>query len=265
VTQGLELDVASPVATLWLDRENKRNAVSASMWAALPELARTATADHSIRVLVVRGKGDHFCAGADISELGTSLAADGAGQDYRATNARAEAAIRDAPVVTVAAIDGSCMGGGVQLALACDLRVATRRARIGITAGRLGISFPATSLERLVEVVGAGVARRLLVTAEVLGADDAKLLGLVDHVVDDDALDGAVTDLCGALVATSAVTQLAAKEMIAQLSRTGAVDVELAESWERASATSPDLIEGLTAFGERRAPLFGPRPGTSDH
>lgn len=258
---GLDLVVDGSLATLWLDRTDKRNAMSAAMWEALPSLVDRAARDPAVRVLLVRGRGDHFCAGADIAELGTSLATDTAAVAYRSLNAAAEAALASAPMPTVAVIDGACIGGGVQLALACDLRVCTTRARIGITAGRLGISFPAPSLERLVATVGAARARRLLLTAEVLDADDALRAGLVDDVVEPEQLDRALAACVADLVSVSAVTQLAAKEMIAELASLGRVPQDLARHWEAVAATGGDLREGLAAFEQRRAPAFGPRPG----
>jgi enoyl-CoA hydratase/carnithine racemase len=260
VTVGIELELDGPVARIWLDRPEKRNAMTAAMWAALPGLVDAAASDPAARVLVVGGRGEHFCAGADIEELGTALAADTHAVAYRTINARAEATLAAAPMATVAAIDGSCIGGGVQLALACDLRVCTTRASIGITAARLGITFPAPSLERLVATVGAAAARRLLLTAEVLDADDARRIGLVDAVVQPESLLVAIEATVASLLAVSSVTQLAAKEMAAEIIATGAVSDRLARSWEQIAATHGDLDEGLRAFAARRAPTFGPRP-----
>ncbi len=256
----LRLDVEGQVATLWIDRPKKRNAMSASMWASLPALLDEAAADLEVRVLVVRGTGAHFCAGADVAELGRGLAADAEGSTYRATNARAETALWATPLVTIAAIDGTCLGGGVQLALACDVRVATDRALLGITAARLGITYPATSLHRLVATVGAPAARRMVLSAEVLDAANAHRIGLVDRVVAPGELDATLAALTQHLLSLSAVTQLAAKEVVAAIERGGAVPHELGRTWERVAHAGDDLTEGLAAFGEKRAPSFGPRP-----
>jgi enoyl-CoA hydratase/carnithine racemase len=262
VSGKLRLEVTGPVATLWLDRPKKRNAMSAAMWTKLPALLEDAAQDRSVRVLVLRGVGEHFCAGADITELGQALASDADGTTYRATNARAETALWATPLITIAAIDGSCLGGGVQLALACDVRVATNRAQLGITAAKLGVTYPATSLHRLVATVGAPAARRMVLSAEVLDARNAHRIGLVDRVVDPAALDETCTALAGHLVSLSSVTQVAAKELVAAIERSGAVPHELGRTWERIAHASPDLAEGLEAFGARRAPHFGPRPET---
>ena len=260
MTGSLELLVEGRIATIWLDRADKRNAMSAAMWSALPGLVDAASKVPEVRVLVVRGRGEHFCAGADIAELGPALARDTEALAYRTLNASAEAALAGVAMPAIAAIDGSCIGGGVQLALACDLRIATSRTRIGITAARLGISFPAPSLERLVATVGAAAARRLLMTSAILDAPAARALGLLDEVVEPDSLGDAVSAACDGLVAVSSVTQLAAKEMTAAVAEVGRVPAELAERWEALAASSGDLREGLAAFLERRAPAFGPRP-----
>jgi enoyl-CoA hydratase/carnithine racemase len=261
VTDGIRLEVAGSTATLWIDREEKRNAMSAAMWTALPGLVAEAVAAPAVRVLVVRGCGAHFCAGADIEELGTALAADGA-VPYRTLNAEAERALATAHVPTVAAIDGSCMGGGVQLALACDLRIATSSARFSIPAGRLGITFPAPSLERLTSVVGVATARWLLFTSAVLDGAEACRVGLVQRCVSAERLEPALDELVASIVATSSVTQLAAKEMLAALAAGQEVPESLVATWEQRAAGSGDLREGLDAFVERRAPSFGPRmPG----
>ncbi|HEY8080584.1 MAG TPA: enoyl-CoA hydratase/isomerase family protein [Acidimicrobiales bacterium] len=264
MTVGIDLELDGPVGRIWLERPEKRNAMTAAMWAALPGLVDTAASDPAVRVLVVRGRGEHFCAGADIAELGTALAADTGAVAYRSLNATAEAALATAPIATVAAIDGSCIGGGVQLALACDLRVCTTRAAIGITAARLGISFPAPSLERLVATVGAAAARRLLMTAAVLDAAGAHHIGLVDAVVAPESLDDAVAATVAELLSVSSVTQLAAKEMVAEIAATGTVSDELARTWEQIAASHGDLDEGLRAFATRGVPAFGPRP-SRDH
>jgi enoyl-CoA hydratase/carnithine racemase len=259
----LELVVDGQLATIWLNRPEKRNAVTAAMWETLPTLLATVDDDPSIRVLAVRGRGEHFCAGADITELGRALAADTDELPYRSINARAEDALAGIGLPTVAVIDGSCVGGGVQLALACDIRIATDRARFGVTPGKLGITYPARSLERLVATVGPETARRLLYTAELVDAREASSLGLVDSVVDAGGLDEALDALTSALLATSAVTQVATKEMVDAIVRTGSVPRSLSDHWEGRSAAHGDVAEGLAAFASRRPPSFGPRPERS--
>lgn len=259
MTDCVRVTVEAPTATMWLDRPDKRNAITAAMWRDIPRLVDEVASMRDVAVLVVRGRGDHFCAGADIAGLGRSLARDDDMVPYRSLNEAAERSLAAAPLPTVAAIDGACIGGGVQLALACDIRVATARSRFGVTPAKLGITYPARSLERLVATVGAPMARRLLLTAELVDAAAALRCGLVTEVVADDGLDEAVVGLTAALAAASPVTQLAAKQMIDEAVRDGAVADATAARWEARAAAAGDLDAGLAAFAARTTPRFSPR------
>ena len=245
------------VATWWLDRPEARNAVNFEMWESLRDAALEANRDPQLRVVVIRGRGQHFSAGADIASLGRSLAADHDGSTYRAVNLEAERALATLRVPTVAAIEGFCVGGGVQIALACDLRIATPDATFGVTPARLGIAYPAAALQRLVAIAGYGLATELLLAGEMISALRAERSGLVQQTTDD--LDGTLTTMIDALRARSPFTQFATKQVLQAM--VDAVDVsDLGRAMELASLSSPDLDEGLTAFQEKRAPRFTHRP-----
>jgi len=226
------------------------------MWSQLRELALTAADDTSLRVVVIRGRHDNFSAGADIIGLGRSLAADHDGSQYRKTNAAAEEAVAALPCPVVAAIDGHCVGGGVQLAVACDLRIATPRARFAVTPAKLGISYPARALARLAATVGVAAAKELLLTATTVDADRAVAMGLVQQLVDD--LDSGVAALTATLVSMSGFTQMATKQILGSV--VSATIDELGTTLEQSSLRSEDLAEGLRAFAEKRSPIFGDRP-----
>ena len=246
-----------PVATIWLNRPAKRNAMTIAMWAAVGEAARDLATDDTVRVLVVRGAVDAFCAGADISGL-----RDEGGVSYAEVNAAAEQALAAFPKPTVAFIEGPCVGGGVQLAMACDLRIATTEATFGITPARLGILYPAPSLERVVAQVGASAAKLLFFTAELITAARAERIGLVDEALPAVEAAERLASLCGVLAGRSLFTQQASKEMIDAAHRHGAVDPELSAWWTAELAASEDQAEGVAAFLERRPPAFtwtGPR------
>ena len=245
------------VATWWLDRPEARNAVNFEMWESLRDAALEANRDPQLRVVVIRGRGQHFSAGADIASLGRSLAADHDGSTYRAVNLEAERALATLRVPTVAAIEGFCVGGGVQIALACDLRIATPDATFGVTPARLGIAYPAAALQRLVAIAGYGLATELLLAGEMISALRAERSGLVQQTTDD--LEGTLTTMIDSLRARSPFTQLATKQVLQAM--IDAVDVsDLGRAMELASLSSPDLDEGLTAFQEKRAPRFTHRP-----
>jgi enoyl-CoA hydratase/carnithine racemase len=257
VTVTVEPSRDGLVETWWLDRPEKRNAVTLAMWNNLIEQADRVARDQRVRVVVIRGRGNNFSAGADIDGLGRSLAGDDGTTNYRATNAAAERAVCGLPVPVVAAIDGFCIGGGVQLALACDIRLATHTTRIAVTPAKLGIVYPAVAVRRLVAIVGPAVASELLLTADQLDAAAALRVGLVSSVVDD--LDAALIELVTTLLDRSPLTHAATKAVINALINDTDVS-EIGRRVEQASLNHPDLDEGIRAFVEKRLPQFSSRP-----
>jgi len=251
MTELVQIGYDRGVATLTLNRPDKRNAVNGEMWAAIGRHCRSFAEDPDVRVVVVRGAGDHFCAGADIGGLGA------ADDSYASANREAEDAISQLPQPTIAFIRGSCVGGGVQIASSCDIRIADSTARLGITPARLGIVYPTGALERVVRLIGASAAKHLLFSAELIDANRALRIGLVDEVhAPDEAearLDGFVTLLARE---RSQLTQQASKAMIDAVVTDGSVGDELAARWAREMATSADAKEGIAAFLERRPPAF---------
>lgn len=255
-TPGLIETRDAAVVTLWLDRPAARNAMTAAMWNALAERCSALATDAELRMVVIRGTGRHFCAGADIAGL-----AGDEWSDYRRINEAAEEAVAALPMPTVAAIRGSCVGGGAQIALACDIRLAESTARFGVTPARLGLVYPATATARLVRTVGVSTAKRLLFTGELLDAAEALRVGLVDELHEGEALDQRLAGLGDAIGRSSMLTQRAAKEMVAAAAD-GVIPAALVDRWDREVAASPDRSEGIAAFGEKRPPTFTWRPAT---
>jgi enoyl-CoA hydratase/carnithine racemase len=251
MTVEIERTHGGRVETWWLARENARNAISLDMWSQLRDAA--VNVHEQVRVVVIRGRGEHFSAGADIIGLGRSLAADHDGSSYREINAAAEFAVSHLRVPTIAAINGYCVGGGVQLALACDLRVADHTSRFAVTPAKLGIVYPASALKRLVAIVGPASALELLLTAETIDAARAHEISLVNRLVTN--IDDGTNELVNALLSRSTLTQQATKSVVAALMDTFDVE-ELGRIWERASLEHRDLREGLAAFAEKRDPQF---------
>jgi len=242
------------VATWWLDRPSARNAMNLEMWEELARLSESVHANSNVRVVVVRGQGEHFSGGADIASLGTTLAADINGSRYREVNAKAETSLIELPVPTIAAIDGFCVGGGVQIAICCDIRVATPRAQFGVTPARLGISYPATGIQRLVNVVGLAWASELLLTGDIVDVERARRMNLVNDVVE--SLDDHLAGLIDVLLSRSSFTQASVKAILAAI-EAGRDVTELGRRLEVASLHSGDLDEGLAAFAQKRPPNFG--------
>ena len=175
--EEVAVSVDDGIATLTLRRPAKRNAVTYDMWLAIAEHCRALARDPSVRVLLVRGEGAHFCAGADIAGL-----ADADQAQYQAANAAADEALASFPKPTIAVITGACVGGGTELAVACDLRIADATARFGITPARLGLVYPAPAVARVVRLIGPSPAKHLLYSAELIDAERALRIGLIDEL-----------------------------------------------------------------------------------
>ncbi|MFF7382092.1 enoyl-CoA hydratase-related protein [Streptomyces griseoluteus] len=235
--------VADRVATVVIRHPAKRNAMTAAMWRALPPLLAELAADPEVRVLVLTGEGGTFCAGADISTLRGSPA------EAQGLAVAAEEALAAFPKPTLAAVKGHCVGGGAQLAAACDLRLAQEGALFGVTPARLGIVYPASSTRRLVSLVGPATAKYLLFSAELIGTDRALRVGLVDEVLPEGELDKRVAALTATLATRSLLTQAAAKDYA-----DGRAD--RVPHWTAEALASTDTEEGVTAFLERREPRF---------
>lgn len=249
----LVLRIEGPVATLWLNRPEKRNAVTHDMWRGIARTCEAVALDDSVTVLVVRGVGRHFCAGADIGGLNEP--------GYRETNAEAERLLATLPKPTVALVTGACVGGGMQIATACDLRIADATTRIGVTPARLGIVYPASGVTRLVALGGPSVAKHLLYTAELIDAERALRCGLVDELHPEGEAESRVVELANLMAGQrSLLTQMASKEMVDEVVSTGAVSVDTERRWARTVAASDDPAEGVAAFGEGRPPAFSWRP-----
>ncbi len=241
------------VAVLTLDRPARRNAMTAAMWAALPDLCDRIAGDAAIRVLIVTGAGAAaFCAGADMSEFERVYATPESTAAYNATVRAAQARLRDLPCPTVAAIRGACFGGGCGLALACDLRVADASARLAITPARLGLAYSPEDTWQLIETVGAVRAKDLLLTGRIVDATEALRIGLVDRTGDDALV--AAQELAADL-ATLAPGALAAIKRICNGLGVPATGSPLQDVFE-ATFRGAEFREGYTAFLEGRRPDF---------
>lgn len=236
------------VATLTLSRPTKRNAVTMAMWAAIDHEVTTLSADPQVRLLIVQGEGDHFCAGADISEL-----TNGPGGDYARINWAAEEALANFPAPTVAVIRGNCVGGGVSIATACDLRLCSDDAVFGITPAKLGIVYPTNALERAVRLIGGSATKHLMMTGDLIDAERALRIGLVDEVHPVSTLQGRVEELVSTLTQRSLLTQVATKAMVEEVLRDGRVRPATTRHWEDEMDRSGEVREGVAAFLGKRS------------
>ncbi|MEU0591102.1 MULTISPECIES: enoyl-CoA hydratase/isomerase family protein [Streptomyces] len=236
--------VADSVATVVVHHPAKRNAMTAAMWRALPRLLDDLAADDRVRALVLTGEGATFCAGADITTLRESA------EEAQELAVRAEEALAAFPKPTLAAVRGHCVGGGTQLAAACDLRFAEETALFGVTPAKLGVVYPASATRRLATLTGPATTKYLLFSGELIDAARALRAGLVDEVLPQGELGKRVAEFTRVLASRSLLTQAAAKEFA-----DGRTDRDA--HWAAQARGSGDTAEGVAAFLERRQPRFG--------
>jgi enoyl-CoA hydratase/carnithine racemase len=251
---GLEL--APPIARLILDRPGRLNALNNAIWDAIPGLLDRAAADPEVKLLLVSGAdASAFAAGADIGEF-ARIAADGAGGDYADRMARATRALASFPKPTVAVIQGPCIGAGASVALCCDFRFADETARFGVTPARLGLTYPLEDTKRLVDTVGLGAARDLLMTGRIIGAEEALAIGLVDRCWPADRLWDEIHGYAATLCGLSQFSIRAAKTVIGQVVAGAREETALSRQLFIDGFAGEDLAEGARAFLEKRKPRF---------
>jgi enoyl-CoA hydratase len=239
-----------------IQRPEKRNALASSHWAAI-EAALDAAAASDARIVVLSGVPGAFSAGADIDELGQLLAEPQAFADNNALVQRTQRKLQQLPQTTIAVIDGACVGGGLGLALACDLRLASARSRFAITPAKLGLVYSADDSARLVHAVGMARARELLLTGRLLDAPTAAAWGLVNTLCEDaDALAAAQDALVESLRATSGAARSGIKTVLAHVGGDRDVDAAAAAAAFNDAFHSADFAEGAAAFLAKRAPSF---------
>ena len=255
--KNLTIDWPAPgIARLTLSQPKRRNALTAAMWQAIPDLLKELVKDKSLRVLIVTGNGDHFAAGADISEFETLYATAESSAKISANIQHACEALSAVPVPTIAMIRGACVGGGCGISLCCDLRFADSTAKFGITPAKLGLVYPFGDIARLIDAVGVAHASDILLSARIMGAGEAKAMGLVNRVVEIDALEEVVLDYAAGVSALSPESLRGMKSMISAYRNGQRQDTKETREQFAAGFTSRDFSEGFRAFLEKRKPNF---------
>jgi enoyl-CoA hydratase/carnithine racemase len=252
---NIEVAVDGPVATVTLNRPAKRNAMTLAMWRETAQLFATLGGDRAVRGIVLTGAGDSFSVGADVSEFAEVRGNASAAKDYEMAVDECADAIAGVGQPTVAAIDGYCLGGGCHLALACDFRIASPGASIGIPAAKLSIVYGLRSTQRLLALVGLSAAKQVLYTGRRYDAENALAIGLVDRV-EEQSLDAARIML-GDMACNAPLSISGAKAILTDLSMgVGQLDPAYADEIIDRAADSNDYAEGRLAFAEKRAPRF---------
>lgn len=248
----------APLGWLVLNRPEVRNALNLRAWQRIAEGVAELEADPDVRVIVIRGATDGaFIAGADISEFPRLRSDAEQARAYREAPNRAVAAMLNCEKPIIAMISGVCIGGGVQVALACDIRIAARETRLGIPAARLGLAYPFEGVVALTHVVGPANARDILLSARLFDADEAFAMGLVNRVFEADRLEAGVREYALRMAANAPLTMKAAKAAVREsLKDPGERDMTEVSAMVARCFDSEDYKEGVRAFLEKRQPKF---------
>ncbi|HMC52982.1 MAG TPA: crotonase/enoyl-CoA hydratase family protein [Acidimicrobiales bacterium] len=270
------------VATLWLDRPAQRNAMGAAFWSDLPVLMRELGEEDDVRVIVLAAKGPHFTVGLDLKWAGLGGAGvggagdAGTGGEDGAAHTTTQAArswrgyrnvrrmqasissVADCPKPVIAAVQGYCLGGGIDLITACDIRLAAADAVFSVRETRIAIVADVGTLQRLPRIVPSGHAAELAFTGKDVSAERAHQIGLVNDVLPDaDSVVKAAREMASEIAANSPLTVQGVKAVLSACAdRTVEEGLDYVAAWNMAYLQSDDLKEALTAFVEKRPPVF---------
>lgn len=263
---AIDLRKQGHAATITIDNERRRNAVGLAMWQAIPERIAEASTDPDIRVVVLEGAGElAFSAGADISEFATVRSSP---QDVAAYEHAVEAALEavsTCPKPTIAAIRGICFGGGFELALACDLRIAAEGSTFRMPGTRLGLGYAYSAVEMFVARLGQAATAEILFTGEAFDAAAAMRLAIVQQVHSAETFGAARDALVETIASNAPLTLIAAKRALIELSRPlGERDKAAVDALVAACFASLDYAEGRAAFAAKRPPHFKAAAGTAE-
>jgi enoyl-CoA hydratase len=236
----------------------RHNAVSLDMWASTSRILDDFAEDDDVRVVVLTGAGGKaFVSGADISKFENERATADATKHYNAMVEKANSGIQEFPKPTIAMIRGYCIGGGVGLAISCDLRICSENSSFAVPAAKLGLGYSYPGLRRLVALVGPAFAKEIFFTARQFGSEEARSMGLVNRVVPDVELESYVKEYAAAIASNAPLTVKSVKYIVGQVMQDESRRdlARCAEMVDNCFASS-DFIEGRRAFMEKRKPAF---------
>ena len=247
-----------PVGWVIFNNVERHNALSLEMWEALPRILDQFEADAEIRVIVLKGAGaKSFISGADISEFDKKRASAEAVAQYDKIAHEASERLIHAAKPTIAMIRGYCIGGGLGVALSCDIRIASIGSRFAIPAAKLGLGYRVSSLQPLVALIGPAFAKEIIITARQFDCTEALAMGLINRAVGVQELESYTADYCARIAANAPLTMLAAKRTVDEISRAPSdLNRELCERLVDECFLSADYAEGRRAFMDKRKPRF---------
>lgn len=257
-TERVKAWVEGSILHIRFNNPAKHNALSMDMWGAVPKLLAQAEADDAIRMVVFSGEGQKaFVSGADISQFDDLRAAKEAVKKYEAVAEEALEGIHDFSKPTIARIHGYCIGGGVNVAIACDIRLAATNSTFSIPATRLGLGYRFSAMRNLVNLIGPGNTKDIFFTGRRFDSAEALRMGLVNRAAEVDGLDALVEEYTTAIGTGAPLTIKAGKRIVREIQALGPhFDAELCRRLILDCFESEDYAEGRRAFKEKRKPAF---------
>ena len=257
-TEKMLSRVKDGVGYITFNNPEKHNAVSIEMWDALEQILDGFRSSKDIRVIVLNGAGGKaFVSGADISKFDKERSSKEAVLSYNKRTQKVYENLETFPKPTIAMIDGYCIGGGLNLAVCCDIRICSEKSKFAMPAAKLSLGYPFSSIKRLFDVMGPGMAKHFMFTAEKISASEALACGLVQKLVSEDSIDSYVRDYALNIANNAPLTIKAMKQIGIEISKNSDErDLLLCEKLASACFDSEDYKEGRKAFMEKRKPKF---------
>lgn len=257
-TEKMVAEIQDGIGWMIFNNPGRRNALSLEMWEAIATILDSYHANDSVRVVVMKGAGDKaFVSGADISQFDKNRSNAEQAEQYSQFVSGARQKLADLEKPLIAMIKGYCLGGGLSVALNADIRIASEDSQFGIPAARLGIAYGYESLKQLVDLVGPSYAKEIVFSARRLTASEALRIGLINHVVTVDKLEGTVCELAAAIVSNAPLSVKASKLTIKEILKDpDERDLDSINQFVKKCFNSQDYAEGRTAFMEKRKPNF---------
>ncbi|HKV53457.1 MAG TPA: enoyl-CoA hydratase [Candidatus Binataceae bacterium] len=248
----------APLGWMIINRPHRRNALNYQAWQRIVEGVEELNADPDVRVIIMRGvTPEAFISGADISEFPSHRANADQARAYRSAPGNATNALLTSPKPVIAMISGICIGGGLQVALCCDIRIASRGTRFGIPAARLGLAYPLDGVLSLTHIAGPANARDILMSARIFDAEEAHHMGLIHRLVEPAELESNVRAYATKMAGNAPLTMAAAKATIREgLKDAAERDAQKIAAMVAQCFDSEDYKEGVHAFLEKRVPRF---------
>ncbi|QQP87262.1 enoyl-CoA hydratase/isomerase family protein [Skermanella sp. TT6] len=258
MTDRLIVERQGPIGWITFSNPERHNALKVEMWQALPDALARFEADDEVKVIVLRGAGEKaFISGADISEFEEMRSSEEAVLAYEDLAEGAMRALQTVAKPTIAMIRGYCIGGGLGVAISCDLRIAAEGSTFSIPAGRLGLGYRFSGVKRLHDLVGPAFAKEIFFTARRFPAEEAMRIGLINRMVPAGELDGVIAETCATIADNAPLTVRSVKLMVEELGKPeGEPDHGMCERLVRGCFASEDYVEGRRAFMEKRKPVF---------